>query len=716
MAKQSPYLLSTGGHMLSKYASRVQKPVKIKELRVSINGWVSQQLIHNVPDISDIIPADLDDYVVDKGFAQAPAGSTIDVARNRILDSLKRSRPLVAEFIPGSNSWRVGSGFNELPAPRGLTELGDNIRNLRKSANGEFTFGLQATYGKDLGKTTFRTVVLSWTATPVDLQAAIDSYVAAGSAKPSSSVLERLVTPIQWFERRLRAAGVPLDLFAYQGVVLGIKTGSGANPTAWSNNGPLYRGCTTLIGPMDVNGHRPVWVGPRLGDVAKWVCDNFATSGSSTGNSSADTEIVKMFSKTYRPGLITTSKTSAELSAVAPSVETYSGSTFGFEYVYEFGPSDMLLGSAMLATDGAVYAAAGSPATTLPFGEVSWSAVATNLEVSSVRYISSGWYIVQPQAVKEWTYTGGSIVCDGSEASGYGVETWTLSPAVFFFRTPMLAVIDHLRQQRSRSDLSAADRTRLDQAIVKAQPYVDGVLSTTVSQRQITPSSTSAVRNLKMVVQAAKGDVDLMKEDLGEGNSLEKMASYLDKARAKQQRFCAFTHVVDEAAVVDDLVSSRVASTVDTAQYWNLSVGVDPISSAAVIMGSYAGATAETLTALEAAVLLMEGASSADGTVTDDVLANQFGLGSGWRADLLSLGSTRLVGDGATRAGWGVGSVNWDKMNPYNFVDVYGFPVTDFDDDDSLIRMQLLFKGVPSDPSGLACSLFFVNQLDFVNA
>lgn len=703
MAKQSPYALSKSkGHILSQFTNRLGIPVTAHEIRLAINGWTSQALVHDCSRCVEITPEDLVEYVVDKGYALTGGPAIMDKAVTRLAGSLAKSKPLHAEYVPGYNMWRLSSAKSVLEWPAALDSLAAQIKHECTVDDGHmFRSGHN---DSRLTAPPLLVHVPSWRLTK-GADELLDALVGKGVVAPPDEVRDRVRRPVAWFEDKLRKAGVPMELFRYDGVIDSRDLRYGGESYVAYGIPNTYAGATRLVGPLDTLGFRPVWTGPLLGDVLLWICNE---GGGYSGSCTYD--FLKCRWKTYLPQAGEVGLTAAEAEALAPGAGFGQAGEKGYLRFRTGEVSAKFTHNTAKRPPYAAYPYAVPLSSILPFASGTWVGIG---EVASVlQFRQTKWLIANGNGVVEWRHHATPYAKVGEAADGYGLDTWSASPTAVMFRVSMAAIRDYIALQLTRDDLTVADTAKLNRALTESEPYLDALISVTVSDISVPACSLDDVKSLEMVKQAKKGDVDLLKEDLGQGITLTTLGKRLDALRVKGRKFCTYGHVVDESVTAEQIVSVRVASTFNTAASWDLSFEANDITGPTV-RGTYSAGLKEVLTPLEAALLWVRGARSSDGTLSEGVIGSSLGLGASWKEDLETLGARKLIGSGAGRSAWGDASASWDKFSAFSFCDYQSYPVVGFTEKDTLVRQQLLFKAGDSDPADLACAIFFANQLSF---
>lgn len=709
--------MKNGEHILSAFNSRTGSSCDVAELRLGLNGWTAQLLLHTIPDASSAFDKqDLLAYCADKSV---PSGKPIV---NSVLNAIKGSKPVVMRYDIPAEHWYISFREPEDGSTVDFASIGQQLRDMRKSRDADKLFGFRQANG-----VLCSSLVYDWRG-EAKFDMSVLGSVSATLSVWSSDQEQRFYDPRAWFEAFLRSNGVPMERFKF---IYNVHPASSSEANSFtidntwdgrftsnlldypgnSSSGRYdqlrMNGCTTIIGPMDLTGNRPVYRGPLLGNNLLVVLDDASVYlDVSFGAGSLN----------YATGIITPSLSGPTLAACDAAWAQYITNPILIRSGAGAGAlpncKDLEV-CRIVTTEGGKAWAYGQP-----------SGAWLNLGSSYVPYVTaaglhdygqlidSKWRLAIPLGFMDIYVPGGLAVWTAPQVGSIGVMN--IAPTHMGIRmtlTPMRTYLQNIIDDTTSSAKEIADAKV---ALSKSADYADAVMSTTVYGHDITPASRSMVEGLELIAVARKGDVDLLNYDLGSGKTFNTAAGNLNALRDKGTKFYAFTYLVDEAADVQDLVSEQVARTLSLAGAWALSATQGATGGEYTFSGVYNNGPSMDLTATEVAMLRTYGASLT-APLSDSFIAETMGFGAGFKEELKSVG-TAIFTSSHTAPYFGIESLPYTVVKPADFCNHEGYPVADYPDMDTTVRAQVMLKGFGDDQSNMVCAMFFTNQLDIESA
>lgn len=671
--------LRDGTNVMSAMAARLAVPITIGELRMEMNGWRSQALLHTADPLlfteNDLLP-----YAADRGYSK----DALQV--QAMVRTIRASIGVSAVYSFPGQSWalRLARSTPEYYALPDLSGLGSTLAGLRSVgtplnvvAFNSWSGGSWETRGIGCYQATLT-------------ESELRSYlIGIGYPTLKGDAIERVVNLRGYVERQLANAGVPMVLFEYQGLVNGYVASTSAPNVTTFYDTHARLGATTIIGPMDWNGKRAIWRGPQMSGGNLIVLDPHAyyqQSRTMTGRAA-----LKIGTKTIKE--VVDADIKAKLGPIP------SGDVSGLNFAVESGVP--------------VFVKDLTAATVYPFPAITTAialpnAVFTSPTIGGVlrRDVlnDAKWKLALPFGFKE-------VLASGCVASTTGADYPVVSvrPFVLGLTTTMEPLRDYIAVQRTNPKLTDAERKQFDTAATKLESQMDAIIRMTVATTDYSYPTVQMAKDLELVRDGAKADVDVLNTDIGKGMTLLKAAQECEKKRVKGTKVFAVARVHDEAAARDDLLSPNVLNRVDVA-LWRLK-GVKA-GETWTLSGVYDTEPAMALSEMELAYLRAMGAAwAADSVMTDINIATDLGFGAGFKEELLTLSVDTLT-EAKMHQSWLRPRVDRYALAHADFIGAEGYPVMGYLNQDELTRLILIYKGLGDDPTNILLSMFFANQLD----
>lgn len=366
-----------------------------------------------------------------------------------------------------------------------------------------------------------------------------------------------------------------------------------------------------------------------------------------------------------------------------------------------------VLTPAMAGIDSGAYESMGRPVLQSKGSDGSWGAYVDGCDLSFIRF--SGLFYAVPNGF-------GSIYLDAPGVATVATDptygnVLGVQPVKINATLKMQSVRAYMLAKSKTAGLSPVDKQALEKGLKDSEPYADALLFCTVYNNGWEFPTRDSISKLGIVKAASEADKDLMTEDLGQGETLNKVAGKFEKQRSKGNRAFAAVTMVDGALKAEDVVSPFLADRFHP-WLWN----VKPVltdGAIAAYRGSYSGGTDEAITADDALSLVCRNAKvTLPAGLTISQVYTDLGIEESKLGAFGAMFAPALPGNG-TRAYDGMDSLPMIAMAPNDFRDVLGFPVLNILDNDSRYRAMIVLKGLGEDLQGMFLTLFFLNELDF---
>lgn len=703
MAFTSPFDLGNGSHLLSQFSARTGVAGSIKELRLSMNGWRSQMLLHSYGSaIAGLQIEDISNYAASRNM---PLNS---LAVQTTAAALRDSMPLKTRYNFASKAWELQLKPVKRTPTFDYAGLGRELRRRAQQSDCSSWIGISPSIGWNTSYSPASILVFDWTPDA--------SLTSAGLPITHDDDFEdRLLRPRAWFEELLGAYGLPMDDFGYYGLVgcSGVANGTYDEPNIlipWIKNYCARQGCTAVIGPPDFAGRCPLYIGPEFGDISMILLD--PTYISYGGNAS-------YWSPAWRPqlfyrklGVVTRTTIDAAVNPMKHSaIADYGTTKYNFQEKYWFGTSGYYVYTKAQAVAAAV-ADFAFPLVTTTFGFLNDTFVNSRYNGEDVAVVrkeireAAKWRLAAPKGFLDVYIPAATMASENS--IDYPHEVIHVQPVYVGVCTTMAPVRAYLTKLRNDSTTTAADKAKYDDAIKQSEAYTDSKMYMGVYSDGLVPCTLAQVQALEIVADAAKADKDLMTEDLGSGRTFTVAGKRLEKERVAGKKYYGFVYQYDESATMEELLSGYVVARTN-GTLWVLTGSRDAVTGGTIVTGSYSGAAAVPLTQIDTAFLRARGATLT-GTLTDDVIATEFGYSADSYADLQTMALRASAPSG--RSYLGARSLGKYVLKPANFLNRAGYPVIRYDDLDTYVRALLMYKGWGDDGSNILLTLFFTNMLD----
>lgn len=702
----SPFDLGNGEHLLTQFSKRTGVAGFIKELRLSMNGWRSQMLLHSYgASIAGLQQEDISTYAASRNV---PLNS---LAVQTVASALRDSQPLKMRYNFFSKAWELQLKPAKRPATFDYAGLGRELRRMVEQQDAPTWISCNPNSAFNASYKPSTQLVFDWTPDASLTDAGLPNTY-------DDDFKKRLLNPRGWFEEMLGAYGLPMDDFGYYGLIdtPGVANGTFGEPNhliPWIKGYVARLGCTAIVGPCDFAGRCPLYIGPEFGDLAMVMLDPQNTSYG--GNSS-------YWDPAWRPqlfyrkaGVLTRMLIDAATNPMKHSaIANYGSTKYNWQDKYLFGT----LGYYVYTKASAVTAAVPEfsfPSIAVAFAFLNDTFVYSRYDGEDVSVLrrevreAAKWRLSVPKGFLDVYLPAASMASENSVE--YPHEIIHVQPTYVGVCTTMAPMRAYLTKLRNDPTTTAADRAKYDDAIAKSAEYTDSKLYMGVYSDGLTPCTLSQVASLEIVADAKKADKDLMVEDLGSGRTFTTAGKKLEKDRIAGKKYYGFVYQYDESATPEELLSGYVAARLN-GSLWVLTGTRDAVSGSMVVTGSYSGAVAVPLTQIDTAFLRARGATLT-GQLTDAVIADEFGYSADSYADLQTMALRASAPSG--RAYLGIKGLGKYVLKPANFLNRAGYPVIRYEDADTFIRALLMYKGWGDDCSNIMLTLFFTNMLDLAS-
>lgn len=670
-----PYQLKDGSHILSDMSVRTGKPVDACELRITVGGWVSQTLLHSANPV-DIIDRDVERYVLDKGFKMTDLGAV------KLIESLKKSQTLVAQYVPAGPSWTL--------VPR-VKPLRYDVDGLCAAVWAVAIAGESPSFGQNYntgGSSSWsRNGMLPvplWPETEPQIAfiESIKDAPALGSLNDGAR--RRLVDPFGWFEGLLREHGFAESDMHFAGYIDG-------------NDRTVIPGLVEVRGPMDMNGRCPRFQYPaydaRFGLVIPFSCGHAGAIGDAHSNSLSWLVNGKNWTfgeklkdlvaaSVYKPNPAVRIEKLGRWGPGAGGGGDSAGwdKVIGQKHIAAYVPLPVSTIETLRATTGSIFDGA------LPL-EVDHSEDPVRKSVINAVMTSTKWRIARPLTLLDFKIP--SPVIKVVRDNPGEMRVIELRAPVMGMTMPFEALRDAARTEIKRNG-SNVDKAGLEKFIRDSEQYVDALVYSSFYAQDFTPVTMADIENLEIVRVGVKADKKVLDELVNDKQTLRQLARRVDNDRKKGVKYSGFSNVVDEVASTEDLVSDYVGQRLRFGTGWVLAAVKDPTGTYTAITGQFGDELITTLSPLEASLLKAHGAG---GNVPPEAWAS-LGITDASDEDLRSIG--KLVEKGNRGALTWAKPIprKWDVLTPREFCSGDGYPVMNYVDRDSYARAMMLFKSL----------------------
>lgn len=698
----TPYTLKSGGHIFSDFGAEIGYDINIKELRVQLYGWTSQLLVHDCPSdkIGDFKPSHLISYAKDKGVnPKVPIVTSVATA-------ISRSVPLRAEYGFRSKAWfyNLGKGVRkETFKPLAMADYLDQWMD-----SDPLMMSLVKTGGTSSSLSTnymfARAPVPNWREpfTHAWWDQVKSASVPVLSRGDMSDFKQRCLNPQAWFEDILVKHGLPVS--EYEFFISRPRHGNSYDDNMTKD---ARSDCTTIIGPVDHLGYAGMWRGPKIDD---HIVIRFFPGPLKENAGGAHTFDEKaLYVKPRSQGNYKTSM-GEDHKLVLP--EDYSTLNHLWEYTDQYGHRLSVPRWSECRGVKFLSPTTNSKAVTpcdLPFMED--AVVVNDPEAGDINHLvdSPRWKLSWLNGLEQFTLASASAHVVNADAN-YPVDKIIVTPQRAGAKIAMLALREFMQFRLTDPTLTDKERAGFTKALEQTKEYADALLYLTVMGRDMSYPTIDQIRNLRVVRDAKKADLDLMNEDFS-GQSFLKAGKWFENQIAKGKRGTStVSRMIDEQADIGSLLSPRVARNLHRITEWTLKAEKDPIDDSIWILEGTIDSITEPLSRFDFIALVTHGANTS-GVISDEELDKFFGVNDETREDLLSITQDSSVFTGG-RLYHGTVAPRY-ALQPGELSDTDGYPILSFADTDSAIRAMLIHKGMAADePSGLLCAMIFANQLD----
>lgn len=697
---RSPYLLKDGSHILSKYAARVGVDCKVFELRVDMNGWRAQHLVHNCGSFASVNADDLSLYAADKKVKAvshavdsvlATIRGSVPLAMTRTFDgrlSVTSREQGFGQSVTNAQMLALAEECNALGADKGIFKLTP------------FFYQATSTQGCMTGM---------WSKWEQGVNARLLSDHVRNTLSGLDQNSQYFDDPVGSFKSMLsKHLAIPMDQIHFAG--RGFPINFWSSPANLAPDWSVYvrtpfsaPGFTVIYSPRDLEGCHGIFVVPKIPGV------KLAIIASRLGTRSSVLFRLKSGAYTVPDDIVDASGV-VPLSRVANSDNTMTVAnekTPNQCYVVnDVTPVGGVVTSASVGLPSDVHALWGNPALSCKADNGNWGAYTAGCDRSFIRV--DGLFYAVPNGFGEILLSAPSVNVVATDAD-YG-NVFAVSPVKVNGTLKMQSIRAYMLAKSKTPGIDPVDAKTLQKGLVESEKYADALLYCTVYHNGWEYPTESEVENLSIVRAAADADKDLMTEDLGEGVTIRKGAQRFAKLRSNGQRAFAAVTMVDDVVSATEVVSPLIADRF-LPWLWR----VEPVFTDDAIVayrGYYDGGGAESITSDDALALLANNATLTlpSGLTREQVLAD-LGVEQG---QLPTYASMTFPARPASRntAYDGMSFVQPMGLAPADFRDVLGFPVLNIVDNDSRYRAMLVFKGLGEDLQGMFLTLFFLNQLD----
>lgn len=697
---RSPYLLKDGSNILSKFGSRAGITPRVWELRLDMNGWRAQHLIHNVSRFDEVTADDLAAYATDRKVK--PVSHAVD----SVLAAIRGSTPL---SLSRTYDGRIAItnrvvGYCQERTAVDLNALASKIEALKSNAG---VFRAQVSYPEHSAYATVISGIWSKWQRGVNARAHTATFRVKGFNRDTS----RFDDPVGTFQAMVAEhLRIPVDQVVFHGRGLpgnlsGSSGGIAPNYTQFCNAIIPTAGYTVLYSPFDLEGYCGIFVVPKIPGVKA------ALLNIRLGLRDAAKIVIK-------DGTLTIPSADLVASGTCPQAlnDPYA---YNLWRVWDASPAytqchvvadgSPVGGSTTAADynlDAAVHENLGSPTLLTRADNGNWGQYKAGHDASLVQL--GGLFYASPNGFKDVLLNAPALSL-ASVASGYG-DVLAALPIKVNATLKMQAVRAYMLAKSKDPSLSEVDKASLARGLSESEKYADALLYCTVYHNGWDYPRQVDIENLSIVKAAADADKDLMTEDLGKGVTFRKAAVKFEALRNKGTKAFAAVCMVDDALSASDVVSPLISN-----RYHPWLWLVEPVFTDGAIVayrGYYNGGNAESITADDAVALVTNGSGVrlAAGLTLDRVYAD-LGLEPEKLGVYGSMFSHALP-DAYCTAYDGVYSIQPMAMAPRDFRDASGYPVLDIVENDARYRAMLVFKGLGEDLQGMFLTLFFLNELD----
>lgn len=695
---RSPYLLKDGSHILSAFGSRTGTAVKVWELRFNLNGWKAQHLIHNAANFVDVKAEDLGLYATDRKI------KAVSHAVDSVLATIRGSKPfgLVRAFDGRTSVTSSSEGLCQGVTTAALQSLASACEAL---AQNKGVFAPVLHYPGAVNEATIATGVWSrWSAdASVNPRVITDKLRETKGFDLDTSCFD---DPIGRFKQMVADhLRIPMQyvVFVGRGYPTDFAKTTAPEWTQYVDKPYAAKGFTVIYSPRDLQGAHGIFVVPKIPGVRAVII------ASRLGYLTQMPQAVS-YAGTSIDGAI------LDASGVVPgrASSATTGMTAKYEKAYnsvyvvpDTAPVTGALTPVMAGIDSGAFESMGRPALKCKGSDGTWGSYVDGCDLSYIRF--DGLFYAVPNGFGSIYLDAPGVATVATDAA-YG-SVLGVQPVKINATLKMQSVRAYMLAKSKTAGLSPVDKQALEKGLKDSEPYADALLYCTVYNNGWEFPTKDAISKLGIVKAASEADKDLMTEDLGQGETLTKVASKFEKQRLKGNRAFAAVTMVDGALKAEDVVSPFLADRFHP-WLWN----VKPVltdGAIAAYRGAYAGGMDEAITADDALSLVC---SNAKVTLPSGLTIAEVYVDLGIEESKLGafgvMFSPALPGNG-TRAYDGMTSLPMIAMAPNDFRDVLGFPVLNILDDDSRYRAMVVLKGLGEDLQGMFLTLFFLNELDF---
>jgi hypothetical protein len=706
-----PYILKDGTHLLSKFGERTTTVGKIAELRVSLNGWTAQRLLHNYTNHADVVPSDLVEYAVDKNVV--PDSQAVA----RLSGSIVNSDKLKALYNFNTDSWSLATSTKVRNLVPELTALGDRLDAMHGNASLSVSYNLGYNGDPEAPVSHSKSLIFNWDGQPGmsrdAMRAAIDQSFPNLNRRLSDSAVDRVRDPLNWFKTFLIDGGIPMNEFVYAGLSQRV--------ARYYNDGGLVDsiqsrlstpGATVIVGPRDLHsvGRYPVFVGPYIGvDVVLFHASDMTWANYSSTWGLASPCWAQMESSSIGGSggsfCVEGTDTSAWPNFPQPvnarggnpfTTTTLTAGVTKFYYGLASGPEKFALPP---------------PERDLSFFTDYTPCVDSNGRTMIDCMSSNEWYISAPLGLLDMDFGPGAVTQFGTQGSNYTVDGFTIQPLYLGVRTTFAAIRDYLQVLKDDPATTVADKATYTTLLEDSQTYADAQVSTKIYATGVTPPSFNDVDNLRVVLSARSAEEELLDEDLGDGKTFRKAGRILDKARSDGEKYHSYSHILDDVIAPEDMVSAVVLPTLSDPDIWLLDAQLEVDDSLTLI--GYIGDSVSpiVLTPTDVGVLYAYGATLGP-NLTEDILANEFALGATFIEDVRSM-DPKAFAVNSNAVAEGQYTTPDTLFSPSAMLDASGYPVVHYGDIDARTRATLMYKGFGDPVTSIVLTMVFVNNIDW---
>lgn len=688
---QSPYSLKDGTHVLTQFGKRTNTLSKVWELRVNMNGWKAQHLVHNASNFSDLTAQDLAAYATDRKI-RADSHAVASVAA-----TIRGSKPLnILRSYSGNTSITTrDEGYCQGRSSADLMALADACDRLATD-NGVFKVKISENYDRNL----VNGVWSIWSET-AKANVITDSLRANKSFQADTSCFD---SPVNRFKTMIAEhLRIPFAHIHFYGRGCPTPIGGSVTYSNYMSKWMNEKGFTVIYSPRDVCGLHGIFIVPKIPGVRAVLI------GSRVGYYTDSNPVMSYGGAQFDAALVAASGIRVQY---APGKGWTTQAEAPYESCYiirDVAPVVGVVTPAQAGLETAAYAKLGSPTILVKGSDGTWGSYVDGCDLSCYRL--SGVFYALPSGF-------GDILFDSPGVTSVTTQddytpTLGVQPIKVNATLKMQTVRAYLLAKSKTPGLKPTEIAELVKGYEDSKAYADALLYCTVYHNGWTYPSKADIEKLEIVKLAREADKDLMIEDLGKGETLTKVAAKFDKLRVSGTLAYAAVTMVDDVLRADEVVSPFLAERFHP-WLWNVIPVVSDAGAIVAYHGRYAKGSEESITQDDALALIANSCtvSLPIGLTMDSVYAD-LGITAGDSAAYADMFAPALPG-GSGRVFDGVRSVPKLAFGPAEFRDVLGYPVLNIIEEDSRNRSLIVLKGIGQDLQGIFLTLFFLNQLDMI--